>query len=110
VRRDGRFAGAVEAIAASCGAGAKKAMLARDTGLRRGTVLRLARLSAGRQQAAIGAWLENGRLPRRPSVENKAITLPANPQSFAAKLVRKLGPARSREYLTAMTRVLQCNE
>jgi hypothetical protein len=110
VRRDGRFAGAVEAIAANCGAGAKKAMLARDTGMRRGTVLRLARLSPGRQQAAIGAWLENGRLPGRPPAENKTIMLLADPRSFAAMLVRKLGTARSREYLTAMTRVLQCNE
>jgi hypothetical protein len=110
VRRDGRFAGAVQAIADNCGAGVKKAMLARDTGLRRGTVLRLARLSPGRQQAAMGAWLENGRLPRRQAPENKTITLPADPQSFAATLVRKLGDARTLEYLAAMTRVLQRNE
>lgn len=110
LRRDGRFARAVEALAANCGAGVKKALLARDTGLRRGTVVRLARLSPGRQREAIGAWLEHGRLPRRSAPEHKTITLPADPQSFAAKLMRKLGAARSREYVTAVTRALGCNE
>jgi hypothetical protein len=92
VYRDAHFARVVDGIAENCGARARPAILAREGGLRRGTVLRLARRPAEEQRAAIEELLTTGRLPRPEAAGKRAtITLPAAPRALAAKLLEKLG-------------------
>jgi hypothetical protein len=106
IRRDGRFTAAVDSIAANCGARAKQAILARDTGLTRGAVARLAKMSPEEQKAVL-ELLERGKLPRQTLPEKQAtITVPREPTALAAKLFRRLGAKRSSAILHALTELL----
>jgi hypothetical protein len=100
IRRDAKFARAVEGLALACGADARSLILTRDARLTRRDVARLARLSPDEQRrlfakvrAASGRprdlWAgEEGEAPRR-------LVLPAEPEPLADALVTKLGAAQA---------------
>jgi len=111
IRRDGRFAKAVDSVAENCGDKAKQAILARDANLSRGAVLRLAKMKAKEQQKAVQELLEKGKLPRRHAAKKRAtITLPTEPKSLAEKLFKGLGAKGSSEVLEALTKLLEGRE
>jgi hypothetical protein len=64
IRRDARFANAVDRIVSLCGSGAKPLILSRDTGLKRTTVEWLAALTPEEQQKFIEVLKETGKVPR----------------------------------------------
>jgi len=108
IRRDGKFATAVDSIAENCDEKAKQAILARDAGLSRGAVVRLAKLKPKEQQKAVQEFLEKGKLPRRArSRKRSTITLPTEPKSLAEKLFQGLGAKGSSEVLEALARLLE---
>lgn len=108
IRRDGKFTAAVDSIAENCGEKAKQAILARDAGLSRGAVLRLARLKPKDQQKFIQELLDTGKRPRRAAGRKKtSITLPTEPKSLAQKLIEKMGTKGSAEVLEALTELLK---
>jgi hypothetical protein len=108
IRRDGSFAAAVDKIAKVCGDKARQAILARDLGLSRGAVRRLAKMKEKDQQKAIQALLESGKLPRRSASKKKAtITLPREPRSLAEKLLHSFGVKGILEVREALARVIK---
>ena len=108
IRRDGKFATAVDSIAENCCEKAKQAVLARDAGISRGTVVRLAKLKPKEQQKAVQELLEKGKLPRRARARKRStITLPTEPKSLAEKLFQGLGAKDSSEVLEALAKLLE---
>ena len=106
IYRDGKFAKAVDAIARNCGLEIKPRMLARDTGLKRGAVRRLAKMDPGEQRDAIRQWLETGKLPKRAlGGKHATFTLPSEPNSLARKLFEHLGAKRSAEVVSALVKL-----
>ncbi len=111
IRRDGKFTAAVDSIAENCGDKAKQAILARDAGLTRGAVVRLAKMKPKDQQKAVQELLERGKLPRRARPKKRStITLPTEPKSLAEKLFQGLGAKGSSEVLEALTKLLEGRE
>lgn len=108
IRRDGQFAKAVDSIADSCGMKAKQAILARDAGLSRGGVVRLARMKPKEQQKYIQELLDTGKRSRRSAGQKRgSLTLPTEPKSLAQKLIEKMGAKASSEVLEALTELLK---
>jgi hypothetical protein len=109
VRRDAHFARAVDAVVTNSGRGAaaRNAILARDGGLRRDAVLRLARRPAEEQRAAIAALLATGKLPRGEAEPKARISLPTEPKALAAKLLGRLGRNAARAVVRALSRLLK---
>lgn len=111
IRRDGKFTASVDSIAENCGDKAKQAILARDAGLTRGAVVRLAKMKPKDQQKAVQELLERGKLPRRARPKKRStITLPTEPKSLAEKLFQGLGAKGSSEVLEALTKLLEGRE
>jgi DNA-binding MurR/RpiR family transcriptional regulator len=111
IRRDGKFTEAVDSIAENCGEKAKHAILARDAGLSRGAVVRLAKLKLKDQQKAVQELLEKGKLPRKTRARKRStITLPTEPKSLAEKLFQGLGAKGSSEVLEALSKLLEGQE
>lgn len=95
IRRDARFAGAVDQIVANCGQDARNLILSRDAGLTRGGVLRLAGLQPKEQRQYIAALQESGKRPRKPRKASKwreRITLPTQPKAFVQALLKQFDP------------------
>jgi hypothetical protein len=109
VCNDGQFAAAVDAIAEHCGQEAKKAILARDTGLSRAAVLALAKKTPAEQKRFLTEYQEKGKPPRRRGGGRKqgSFSVPTEPKSLAAKLWQRLGAGGFSAALAAMTAVLQ---
>lgn len=108
IRRDGRFAKAVDGIAANCGDKAKQAILARDAGLSRGAVVRLAKMKPKDQEKFIQELLEKGKPPRRSAGRKKVtITLPREPKTLAQKLFESLGAKGSTEVMEVLGELLK---
>lgn len=99
IRRDERFARAVDAIVANCGEEAKGLILSRDTGLTQGQVLKLSREKPKEQQKYLQRLKEEGKAPRRKRAlgQRVTITLPAEPKPLVEKLVQQLDRDRARE-------------
>jgi len=93
IRRDARFAEAVDAIVAHCGADARNLLLVRDTAMTRGGVLRIARLGPAEQREFLRALKESGKRPRglRQGKKREKITLPAQPRALVEGLLKQLG-------------------
>lgn len=93
IRREAKFAEAVDQIAEKCGVEAKQLILSRDVNFTRGNVLRLAKLKPAEQKKYLEVIRETGKRPRtkRPKGKRSTITLPTEPQSLAEKLVQYLG-------------------
>jgi hypothetical protein len=108
--RDAHFVRAVDAVVGNSGRGApaRNAILAREGGLRRDAVLRLARRPAEEQRAAIDDLLATGKLRRDEVDRPKAtITLPTEPKALAAKLVERRGRRAARAVVRALSRLLE---
>lgn len=90
IRRDGKFAEAVDAIAANCDPAGRKWLLSRECRLARSGVIRLSQLAVPQQRAYLAEILAGGR-PHFP-VKRKTITLPADPPALAARLFVRVGP------------------
>jgi hypothetical protein len=93
VRRDARFAEAVDAIVANCGAEARNLLLSRETGMTRGGVLRLGKLGPAEQREFLRALKQSGKRPRRQRQGRKRerLSLPAQPKALVAGLLKQLG-------------------
>jgi hypothetical protein len=104
IRRDAKFALAVDVIGGNCGEKAKHLILSRDAGLRRQQVLRLANMSTTEQRAYFKQLNETGRPPKtRRASKRNTIILPANPKALVETLVRRVG----REEIVQVMKLLQ---
>jgi hypothetical protein len=93
IRRDARFAEAVDDIVGNCGAEARNLLLARETAMTRGGVLRLAKLEPDEQRDFLRTLRESGKRPRRAHKGKRRdkLTLPAQPKALVAGLLKQLG-------------------
>src|SRR5262249_48185324 len=109
IRRDGKFAEALDRIIESCGPEAKNLILARDTGLTRGGVHRLAKLDSKKQQRFLEELKENGKRPRktRKGKKRARITLPPQPKALAQALIKKLQPPEIAEVYKVLSDALR---
>lgn len=92
IRRDARFAEAVDQIVQNCGQDARNLILSRETGLTRGGVLRLSRLKPNDQKKYLESLKETGKRPRKPRKGSKGrqrITLPTQPKAFVQSLLKQ---------------------
>src|SRR5262249_51368673 len=90
IRRDGKFAEAVDGIVGNCGAEARNLILARETGLTRGGVIRLSKLNPDEQKSFVRQLKESGKRPRKARKEKtreKTITVPARPKQLVSALL-----------------------
>ena len=96
IRRDGKFAEAVDQIITNCGQDAKNLILSRDSGLTRGMVVRLAKLKPAEQQQYLRTLKESGKRPRKAKKGKKRerltlIRVPTQPKALVQTLLEKLG-------------------
>jgi hypothetical protein len=84
IRRDARFSQAVDQIVQNCGQDTRNLILAREAGLTRGGVLRLAKLKPEKQKKCLQELKESGRRPRKPrkGKRRQTITLPSQPKAL----------------------------
>ncbi len=102
IYRDAELKLAVDEIAENCGPKAKHAILSRDTGLRRGAIMRISEESPDVQRQAIADLLQHGKLPRRkPSRE------PLDIEVYAARFFDKYGKANSLALSAALTKIVE---
>jgi hypothetical protein len=106
IRLDAAFTRAVDAIADNCSAEVRQRILGRDGGLRRTTVLWLARLSPPEQRQSIAEWLRTGKLPRRKQPEGATITLPVEEQALVHRLIQRRGCERAGKVLRLLAAAL----
>ncbi len=92
IRRDAKFAAAVDSIADNCGNEAKQGLLSRDTGLTRGQIVRLSRMKPGEQKKYIEELIRTGRRPRKKHTRRTRTTLmlPTEPKALVEKLLEQL--------------------
>jgi len=109
IRRDGKFAEALDRIIENCGPEAKNLILARDTGLTRGGVHRLAKLNPKEQQKYLEELKENGKRPRkiRKGKQRARLTLPAQPKALVRALVRQFTPEEIAEVSKALVAAME---
>jgi hypothetical protein len=109
VRRDARFAEAVDQIDENCGQDARNLILSRETGLTRGGVLRLAKLKPEDQKKFLESLKETGKRPRKTRKTGKRrerITLPAEPRALVQALVKELDSAELSELAKALAEAI----
>lgn len=109
IKRDERFAKAVDAIVENCGDEARNLILSRDAGLTRGQVARLAKMKPADQKRFIQTLKEQGKPPRRKhkATQRTSITLPTEPKSLVEKLVERLGREGAAEVSRMLTQLLR---
>ncbi len=83
----------MDGVVANCGAEARNLLLARETAMTRGGVLRLARLEPDEQRDFLRTLRESGKRPRRARKGRRRdkLTLPAQPKALVAGLLKQLG-------------------
>jgi hypothetical protein len=92
IRRDGKFAEAVDAVVAQCGREARNLILSRDSGLTRGGVRRLARLAPEAQRKFLEELRAKGKPPRKArQKKGSKMSVPTEAQALVRTLLRKLG-------------------
>jgi hypothetical protein len=111
IRRDARFAEAVDRIVENCGQDAKNLILARDTGLTRGGVLRLARLKPEDQKKFIQELKETGKRPRKPrkGKRRQTLTLPSQPKALVQALLKQLGAEEAAEVARGLAAAIEAS-
>lgn len=94
IRRDGKFAEAVDCVVENCGTAVRNLLLSRDTGFSRGGVLRLAKLKPEEQRAFMEELKESGKRPRKPrkNKRRETITVSAQPKALVRALCEQLKP------------------
>jgi hypothetical protein len=113
IRRDGKFAEQVQAVAATCGDQARQVLLSKDTKLSRQEVADLAGMEADEQRQAVAELAQSkkkGRkrtAKRRTATKGKAtLTVPVAPEALAEALLRDLGRTRAAKLHAALGRLL----
>src|SRR5262245_60100932 len=109
IRRDAKVVEAVDKIVEVCGGEARNLLLARDTRLTRGGVLRLAKQRPEEQKQFLEE-LKKGVRPRRKAAKAKKrarLTLPAQPRALVRALVKQLGPKELAEVLKGLTEAMK---
>jgi hypothetical protein len=92
IRRDGKFAEAVDAIVSHCGSEARNLILSRDSGLTRGGVRRLARLAPEGQRKFLEELRAKGKPPRKARQKKASrLSVPTEPKALVRTLLAKLG-------------------
>jgi hypothetical protein len=87
IHRDAQLATEIDHIAGHCGDQVRELLLARNSGLTRKAIFKLAGLPPADQQRLFGEWVETGQWPARaPNPEAATITLPREPKAFAEKV------------------------
>lgn len=113
IRRDGKFAEAVDQIAENCGSGTRDLLLSRVTDLTRGNILRLSKLKPEEQAAFVKELKSSGVKPRKPRKKGRAkntITVPVQPKALVDSLLRELKPEAVSEIAKALMAALEKNE
>jgi hypothetical protein len=123
VRRDGRFAAAVDRVADACGDEVKRQILAGQAGLSRQEVVALAKEQdpAARKEAVRKRLGQGGEAGAKQPAQGKGkgkmagvadpqtITLPVQPSALAQALVERLGRRRSAAVYRALGALLDGN-
>jgi hypothetical protein len=110
IRRDAKFAEAVDGIAENCGPEARNVILSREIGLTRGGVLRLSKLKAQEQKQFLEELKTSGKRPRKPRTgkkREKTITIPAQPRQLVSALLKRLWPEEAAEVSRALAEALE---
>lgn len=108
IRRDGRFALAVDAVADHCGDDARAYVLSNASGLARGNVLRVSKLSPSEMKKYMKELMETGKRPRqKTSRAPKTIVLPREPKALAQKLVEMLGSKQAAAVSLALAEAMK---
>jgi hypothetical protein len=109
IRRDAKFVRAVDGIVENCGNDAKHLILSRDSGLRRGQVLKIATMSPKEQEKIIAELRQEGKLVRkkRRRVKRASITLPTEPSKFVDTLLRRFSPEEAAEVAKLLGQALK---
>jgi len=113
IRRDARFAEAVDQIVQNCGQDARNLILSREAGLTRGSILRLAKLKPNEQQKYLESLKETGKRPRKSSKRSKRrerITLPAQPKAFVQSLLKQFDHKEIAEISKALADAVESQE
>jgi hypothetical protein len=92
IRRDAKFAEAVDKIVENCGPDARNLLLARDTGLTRAKILHLAEAESEEQKGFVQVLKEGGKLPGKARKGKKParLTIPRRPKALVQALVKAL--------------------
>lgn len=107
IRRDAKFAEAVDQIVASCGEKARHLILSRDAALTRNQVIRIARMKPHEQQQLIEQLSQTGRLPKRRAGNKRAtITLSTDPKTLVEILVQRLDRTQALQVARFLVRAL----
>jgi hypothetical protein len=113
IRRDGKFAEQVRAVAATCGDQTRQVLLSEDTKLSRQEVADLAGMEADEQRQAVAELTQiqkKGRkrtAKKRTATKGKAtLTVPVAPEARAEVLLRNLGRTRAAKVHAALGRLL----
>jgi hypothetical protein len=111
IRRDARFAEAVDEIVQNCGHEARNLVLSRETGLTRGGVLRLAKLKPEDQQKYVATMKETGKRPRKPrkGKRRQTLTLPSQPKALVQALLKQLGAEEVAEVARGLAEAVQAS-
>lgn len=107
VRRDAKFAGAVDVIAGNCGADATQWVLARDVGLTRSCVVRVARMTPKAQQRFIDQLRQTGKAPRVRSARKTTLRVSTEPAVMVVELIEFLGPRAAAAIARRIHKALQ---
>jgi hypothetical protein len=108
VRRDGRFAEAVDAVVANCGRDARNLILSRQTGLTRGGVLRLSKMDPDEQREFLRQLKKSGKRPRKARAKRRdSFTVPARPKALVQALLERLEPREIDEVYRALAEALE---
>lgn len=110
IRRDAKFAQAVDGIVANCGPDSRNLILSRDLGLTRGGVLRLSKLKPADQKQFLEDLKTSGKRPRKArkaKKREKTITIPSQPKQLAAALLKQLKPEELAEVSRALAEAME---
>ena len=112
IRRDHKFALAVDKIVDNCGEDTKNLILSRDTGLSRGGIVRLVKLPAAQQRKFIEDLKASGKPPRKQRKTGKptTITLSTRPKEFAKTLLKRLSREEAKALAKALAEALEAAE
>lgn len=106
LKRDSKFAKAVNALAKNGGSGVIPLLLARESKLSRGRIMALAKKLPHEQRQILGPLQVGGRLPRFRRSESTTITVPREPEAMVQTLCRRLTEEQIHEVFDALKRAL----
>jgi hypothetical protein len=104
IRRDAVFAVAVDKVVAHCGMEARDLLLSRDFGVRRGTVLWLAKQPAAEQANFVQALKDGEPAAGRGTKQSKPTPLPRKVRTLVQQLLDRLGETKVVATLTRLSK------